>query len=77
MTPSVPINSSSAKLTAKDAKRQRLRSLKRRATIIKKLDELHTICGYEVYTLLQKGFRTYIYKSNKNTLWPPTHTEVV
>lgn len=79
MAPPVPINDPSAKtqLTAKAAKRERLRSLKRRATVIKKLDELHTICGYEVYTLLQKGFRTYIYKSNRSTVWPPPDPEVV
>jgi hypothetical protein len=58
MAPPVPINDPSAKLTAKEAKRQRLRSIKRRATVMKKLDELHTMSGYEVYTLLQKGFRT-------------------
>jgi hypothetical protein len=76
MTPLIPINGPIAKVSAKNAKRQRLSGLKRRATVIKKLDELHTI-GYEVYTLLQKGFRTYVYKSNGNAVLPPTYTEVV
>ncbi|KAH8744827.1 hypothetical protein F5883DRAFT_654887 [Diaporthe sp. PMI_573] len=69
--------SAPARLSPREAKRLRLKSIKRRATLVRKLNELHEICGFKVYTIFRKDYRTFIYSSNDNASWPPPRAAVL
>ncbi|KAI1207649.1 uncharacterized protein F4807DRAFT_462455 [Annulohypoxylon truncatum] len=49
--------------TKKEAKQHTTKSIKRRNTLIKKADDFHNDCGYEVLLAIRKGHRSYIYTS--------------
>lgn len=59
-------------IACKTARSQRATLRKRRRTLFKKADEFHKLCRAEVYLVLYKQNRFYVYSSNGgNAAWPP------
>ena len=56
-------------------KRQNTKISKRKHTLFKKAHSFHEDCGFEVYLLLRKGYRSYVYNSRREA--PPPHAEIV
>ncbi|KAM5367613.1 hypothetical protein ACJZ2D_009981 [Fusarium nematophilum] len=59
------------------AERARRKGYRRRRTAIKKLHELESICGYEVWTLMKKDNKVYIYHSANRSPEPPLRTDIL
>lgn len=62
----------------KEHQRRLARTRKRRQTLIKKVDEFHKLCDAQVYLIIRKNHRFYIYSSNTmDGEWPPTQKNIV
>ncbi|KAL2205696.1 hypothetical protein CC79DRAFT_1336162 [Sarocladium strictum] len=59
------------------AERERRKGYRRRRTAIKKLHELESFCGYEVWTLMRKDNKVFIYHSASRSPEPPSYTEIL
>lgn len=60
------------------ARLQRAIAHKRRRTLIKKADEFRYLCEAEVYLVLYKNSKFYVYSSQEeNTSWPPSMDKIV
>ena len=60
------------------AHKQRMARLRRRRhTLIRKVDEFHTLCGAELYMVIRMNGRFYEYSSTKQPSWPPQRAEIV
>ena len=72
----VPMCSEPQKDKSKQArKRQTTKISKRKKTLFQKAHSFHEDCGFEVYLLLRKGYRSYVYNSRQEA--PPPHAEIV
>jgi hypothetical protein len=59
-------------------KNQREKTRKRRETLLRKADDFHKLCDTDVYMVLYKQNKFYVYTSQKNKpAWPPALTEIV
>ena len=60
------------------AHKQRMARLRRRRhTLIRKVDEFHTLCGADLYMVIRMNGRFYEYSSTKQPSWPPQRAEIV
>ncbi|KAK4184131.1 hypothetical protein QBC35DRAFT_392370 [Podospora australis] len=55
---------------------QLARIRKRRHTLFKKAHEFHRLCDAQVYLLIRKNCRFFVYTSSTNQHWPPTKREI-
>ena len=80
-TVSSPTTHQSLRLTTnrdQRAHKQRMARLRRRRhTLIRKVDEFHTLCGAELYMVIRMNGRFYEYSSTKQPSWPPQRAEIV
>jgi hypothetical protein len=65
-------------IVVKRAKREREMFQKRLQTILKKVEELYTQCGGEVFLAIHKKGKFYVFSSNPgNKRWPPPLSDIV
>jgi hypothetical protein len=63
---------------SKAARLQRATVRKRRRTLLKKAHDFHKLCSAEVFLVIYKNSKFYVYSSNdKNTMWPPPLSDIV
>jgi hypothetical protein len=60
-----------------EAQRQAHKAAKRRATLIKKTNDFHRDCKYQVILVLQKGHRSWIHTSLDSTSLLSTLPDIV
>ena len=71
--PSPHVNRSKATHT----KKQLAKIRRRRQTVFRKADEFHKLCDAEVYVLILKNSRFYVYSSAERPNWPPPTADIV
>ena len=64
-------------MTTKSKKATDEKFRKRKNNILKKGDELRLLCGADVYILLCRKGRYYIYNSTNQPSWPPPPEKIV
>lgn len=50
---------------------------KRKGSLMRKANELAELCGTDVYVLLARENRHYVYKSKEEQSWPPAAEVIV
>lgn len=63
---------------SKAARLERATVRKRRRTLLKKAHEFHKLCTAEVFLVVYKNHKFYVYSSNdQNKMWPPPLSDIV
>ena len=59
------------------AKAKSQQFIRRKASLVKKVDQLARLCHSDLALIIRKNGRYYTYRSTDQDRWPPTITEIV